>query len=189
MRRRVPRLGQAARSRGRAQSAVVGRAGRVAAGLRGDRGGPAAREHPPSQHGHDLRRRADRRTRRSLDGVRQGPHARTGPPRRPDVHRNGSDAAGRRVVWRCVGGARGRPAARRHQGAERHARQRRKTRADGLRPRARTRGDDGPAYRGRTVARGARSAVGRGRHSAERRVQHRRGAVSALEELVSEIRQ
>ena len=90
LRRGVPGVGHPARSRGGAQVDRRGSSHQRRFLVVHHPRRPTARPRPSSERRHDLRRRANRRTHRSLDGVRPGPHAQTDRRRWQRVQWDGS---------------------------------------------------------------------------------------------------
>ena len=178
LRRRLPRLGSAARSRGRAQAHL-----RIRPARPGDDRGrrrPAAGQGPAPRRRHGVRRGPRRRLRRPLDGADPGRDVRGDHPAAGPVQRPRGGAVRGRGVRSAGRGALGRPAASRRQGAERDARSQRPRGADGLRhrpcPRAARRGRRRGSRR-HAALHGAGAVLGRRGGDADRRLQRRRPAV------------
>ena len=174
----LSRLGPASRSRGGAETPQVPARPHRRAALRRHRGGATARPRAPPERRHDLRCRSHRRTGRPVDGAGHGPHARRRIARRsPDRAARGR-AHRRRVVPGGCGRPCRRPAAPRHQGAQHHAGGGWPTGTDGSRRCSRVGQHLGSDRHRHTALPRAGSAVGRRRHGSERRLQHRRRALS-----------
>ena len=136
VRRSLPSMGHTTRPRGRAQAAAGGRRVDRARGVVHHPRRSPARTRPASQCRHHLRRRADRRSNWVMDGICPRAHARTDAEAGQATFTAIETArVGAEIVQGDLGGSRGRPAASRHQGAERDARRRRTRCPDGLRGR------------------------------------------------------
>ena len=132
VRRGLPGLGYAARSRGRAELLPAERSSGESCSVRNHPRRPIARPGAASERRHHLRRRADCRSDRPVDGVRSRPHPRANHRRTKVVSAAEAVASVSSSVAR-FGGAWRRPAASGYQGAQRDASRRRPHRADGLR--------------------------------------------------------